>query len=124
MTRIEGLLQKGYEKRRIEELLQIGYEKGLDVAHARGYEGDFAERLANKYSEGFLEGFVKVYEKVKAMTYADWLEADAHLEGRMDRDREMITKKLLKGQTPEWIHEEDDYPMELILEVQAKLKRT
>jgi hypothetical protein len=29
--------------------------------------------------------------------------------------------KLRKGRSLEWIHEEDEYPMDLILEVQAML---
>jgi len=36
--------------------------------------------------------------------------------------RDAIARKLRKGRTPEWIHEEDEYPMELILEVQADLE--
>lgn len=56
------------------------------------------------------------------MTYADWIEEQARERGRKARDREMIERKLRKGQTPEWIHEEDEYPMELILEVEAMLE--
>lgn len=52
------------------------------------------------------------------MTYADWIEK----ESREKRDREMIAKKIKKGLTPEWLHEEDEYPMELILEVKAVLE--
>lgn len=37
------------------------------------------------------------------------------------RDKEMIAKKLKKNWTPEKIHEDDEYPMELIMEVQAEL---
>lgn len=36
--------------------------------------------------------------------------------------RDAIARKLRKGRTPEWIHEEDEYPMELILEVQSILE--
>ena len=36
--------------------------------------------------------------------------------------RDAIARKLRKGRTPEWIHEEDEYPMELILEVQSMLE--
>lgn len=36
--------------------------------------------------------------------------------------RDAIARKLRKGRSPEWIHEEDEYPMELILEVQADLE--
>ena len=34
----------------------------------------------------------------------------------------MIAKKIKKGRSPEWIHEEDEYPMEMILEVKAMLE--
>ena len=51
------------------------------------------------------------------MTYAGWLEVDA----REKRDRERIAKTLKKGRTLEWIHEEDEYPMGLILEVKNTL---
>ena len=34
---------------------------------------------------------------------------------------EQISKKLKRGFTPEKIHEDDEYPMELILEVQKEL---
>lgn len=40
---------------------------------------------------------------------------------RREYARERIEKKLKKGRTPEWIHEEDEYPLELILEVQANM---
>ena len=40
---------------------------------------------------------------------------------RREYARERIEKKLKKGRTPEWIHEEDEYPLELILEVQASM---
>ena len=40
---------------------------------------------------------------------------------RREYARERIKKKLKKGRTPEWIHEEDEYPLELILEVQASM---
>lgn len=36
--------------------------------------------------------------------------------------RDAIARKLRKGRTPEWIHEEDEYSMELILEVQSMLE--
>lgn len=36
--------------------------------------------------------------------------------------RDAITRKLLKGRSPEWIHEEDEYPMELIMDVKALLE--
>ena len=41
--------------------------------------------------------------------------------GREERDREMIEKKLRKGWTPERLHEEDEYPMEQILDVQESI---
>lgn len=50
--------------------------------------------------------------------YSEYVEARA-IENHI---REAIARKLLKGRTPEWIHEEDEYPMELILEVQAMLE--
>ena len=55
-------------------------------------------------------------------SYSEYVEERAAEKAREERDREMIGKKLLKGRSPEWIHEEDEYPMELILEVQAELK--
>ena len=51
-------------------------------------------------------------------SYSDYVEQRA-IE---DHIRKAIARKLLKGRTPEWIHEEDEYPMELILEVQAMLE--
>lgn len=41
---------------------------------------------------------------------------------RREYARKRIAVKLLEGRTPAWIHEEDEYPMELILEVQADLE--
>ena len=58
---------------------------------------------------------VKSREERERMAYSDWIET----ETREECDREAISKKLKKGRTPEWIHKEDGYPMELILEVQA-----
>ena len=37
------------------------------------------------------------------------------------RDKEMIARKLSKNWSPEKIHEYDEYPLELILEVQSEL---
>ena len=37
------------------------------------------------------------------------------------RDKEQISKKLRKGFSPEQIHEDDEYPMELIREVEKEL---
>lgn len=54
------------------------------------------------------------------MTYAEWLESEA----RKARDREMIEMKHRKGRSPEWIHKEDEYPMDLIMEVQADIGST
>ena len=55
-------------------------------------------------------------------SYSEYVEERAAEKAREERDREMIGKKLLKGRSPEWIHEEDEYPMELILEVQSMLE--
>ena len=41
---------------------------------------------------------------------------------RREYARKRIARKLRKGRTPAWIHEEDEYPVELILEVQAMLE--
>ena len=49
------------------------------------------------------------------MTYGEWLEA----ETRKECDRETIAKKLKRGRSPVWIHEEENFSMELIREVQA-----
>lgn len=49
------------------------------------------------------------------MTYGEWLET----ETRKECDRETIAKKLKRGSSPEWIHEEENFSMELIQEVQA-----
>lgn len=51
-------------------------------------------------------------------SYSDYIEQRA-VE---DYIRDAITRKLLKGCSPEWIHEEDEYPMELIMYVKAMLK--
>lgn len=51
------------------------------------------------------------------MTYGEWIGAETRKEFKL----ETIAKKLKKGRTPEWIHEEDEYPLELILEVQASM---
>ena len=40
-----------------------------------------------------------------------------------DHIRKAIARKLRKGRTPEWIHEEDEYPMELIMDVKDMLKK-
>ena len=49
------------------------------------------------------------------MTYGEWIS----VETRRECERETIAKKLKRGCTPTWIHEEDKFPMELIREVQA-----
>ena len=54
-------------------------------------------------------------------SYSEYVEERAAEKAREERDREMIAMKLRKGRSPEWIHEEDEYPMDLILEVQAML---
>lgn len=54
--------------------------------------------------------------------YSEYVEQRAAEKAREERDREMIAKKLRKGRSPEWIHEEDEYPIELILEVQSMLE--
>ena len=55
-------------------------------------------------------------------SYSEYVEERAAEKAREERDREMITMKLRKGRSPEWIHMEDEYPIELILEVQAMLE--
>ena len=55
-------------------------------------------------------------------SYSEYVEQRAAEKAREERDREMIAMKLRKGRSPEWIHEEDEYPMDLILEVQAMLE--
>jgi hypothetical protein len=44
-------------------------------------------------------------------------------EGRMEEIRERISLLLRKKKTPDWIHEEMEYPMELILEVKESLDK-
>ena len=39
----------------------------------------------------------------------------------LKRDKEMIQKQLKKGWTPERIHEDTEYPLDLILEVQEEM---
>ena len=51
-------------------------------------------------------------------SYSEYVEQRAVA----DYMRDAIARKLRKGRSPEWIHEEDEYPMELILEVQAMLE--
>ena len=46
---------------------------------------------------------------------------DLQKEAVLNRDKEMIAKKLRKNWSPERIHQDDEYPMELILEVQEAL---
>ena len=41
---------------------------------------------------------------------------------RREYARKRIAVKLLEGRSPEWVHKEDEYPMKLILEVQADLE--
>ena len=54
--------------------------------------------------------------------YSEYVEQRAAEKAREERDREMIAMKLRKGRTPAWIHEEDEYPMELIMDVKALLE--
>ncbi len=58
--------------------------------------------------------------RIKMCNYSEYVEQRAAEKAREERDREMIAMKLRKGRSPEWIHEEDEYPMELILEVQRR----
>ena len=58
----------------------------------------------------------------KMNSYSEYVEQRAAEKAREERDREMIAKKLRKGRSPEWIHEEDEYPIELIVEVQSMLE--
>lgn len=59
----------------------------------------------------------------KMNSYSEYVEQRAAEKAREERDREMIAMKLRKGRTPEWIHEEDEYPMELIMDVKDMLKK-
>ena len=56
--------------------------------------------------------------RIKMSSYSEYVEQRAVA----DYMRDAIARKLRKGRSPEWIHEEDEYPMELILEVQADLE--
>ncbi len=51
-------------------------------------------------------------------SYSDYVEQRA-VE---DYIRDAIARKLRKGRSPEWIQEEDEYPIDLILEVKAMLE--
>ena len=51
-------------------------------------------------------------------SYSDYIEQRA-VENYI---RDAIARKLRKGRTPAWIHEEDEYPMELIMDVKALLE--
>ena len=59
---------------------------------------------------------------IKMCNYSEYVEQRAAEKAREERDREMIAMKLRKGRTPAWIHEEDEYPMELIMDVKALLE--
>ena len=60
--------------------------------------------------------------RIKMCNYSEYVEQRAAEKAREERDREMIAMKLRKGRTPAWIHEEDEYPMELIMDVKALLE--
>lgn len=60
--------------------------------------------------------------RIKMCNYSEYVEQRAAEKAREERDREMIGMKLRKGRTPAWIHEEDEYPMELIMDVKALLE--
>ena len=49
------------------------------------------------------------------------MREEAANEAVLNRDKEMIAMKLHKGWSPERLHEEDEYPMDLILEVRNEL---
>ena len=49
------------------------------------------------------------------MTYGEWLG----VETRKECERETIAKKLKRGHSPEWVHEEEGFPIDLIREIQA-----
>ena len=44
------------------------------------------------------------------------MQKEAANEAVLNRDKEMIVKKLRKNWSPERIHQDDEYPMELILD--------
>ena len=56
--------------------------------------------------------------RIKMSSYSEYVEQRAVA----DYMRDAIARKLRKGRSPEWIHEEDEYPIDLILEVQAMLE--
>ncbi len=49
------------------------------------------------------------------------MREEAAAEAALNRDKEMIARKLRRNWSPAQIHEYDEYPMELILEVQKEL---
>ena len=81
---------------------------------------DRKRNLEENYNISMSRTFLK--EVGKMCNYSEYVEERAAEKAREERDREMIGMKLLKGRSPEWIHEEDEYPMELILEVQKGLE--
>ena len=68
------------------------------------------------------EGLIKEVDKIMGGTIYT-LPSEYIQEGRTEEIRERISLLLLKKKTPEWIHEEMEYPMELILEVKESLDK-
>ena len=57
------------------------------------------------------------------MTYGEWIEQEAYKKGRAEWEIEWIKRKLRRRKTPEWIHEEVEMPMDLILQVQEEISK-
>ena len=94
---------------------------------------EFLQYLRNKAITGTLSRRIED-AVVRARNHEEWrteymtllmrdeqMREEGREKGREERDREMIEKKLCKGWTPERIHEDDEYPMDLILEVQESI---
>ena len=61
-------------------------------------------------------------KSMEGVSMASRIMEEAAQEAVLNRGKEMITMKLRKGWSPERLHEEDEYPMDLILEVQKELQ--
>ena len=76
-------------------------------------------RLKEKY--GF-DVSAEAEQEVNIMcNLSELIYEEAYKKAYEKRDREMIEKKLRKGWTPEKIYEDDEYPMELIKQVQEEM---
>ena len=75
-----------------------------------------------KESYGIPISFSKKKEGEADMCKAiDEMREDAKKEAVLQERKTMIARKLRKGFTPEKIHEDDEFPMELIQEVQSEM---